>query len=138
MPRTLVGKPISILAAAATLFAAAAALVAVFAAGPAAGQTPNLRPICNNFYFNPPSNAGQSVIAPAHQFAADPDVTPIKLVSAFASGGLGTVKISGNDLVFTRTSSSPGATTIYWTISDGTLQAQCQASASAFPPPPNG
>ena len=75
---------------------------------------------------------------PTHQFAADPDVTPVKLVSEFGGTNLGTVAISGNDLLFTLTKATPGTTTIFWTISDGTLSAQCTATASNAQPPPGG
>ncbi len=137
MFRTSLPKPIIVAAAAA---AAAVAIIAASALiGPAAGATADLRPICNNLGFNLPSSVGGTVTIPVHTVAADPDVTPVKLVSVFNGGSaIGTVAISGNDLVFTLTSSTPGTVTLYWTISDGTLTAQCQSYASNVPPPNNG
>jgi hypothetical protein len=73
--------------------------------------TANLRPICNNLYFNPPAEVGGKVIIPVHEFAADPDVTPVQLVSVFGGAPIGTAAISGNDVVFTLTSSTPGRPT---------------------------
>jgi hypothetical protein len=119
------------------LAAAAAALLAVVAR-PASGQSADIRPICNNVGFTIPAGVGQKVTIPTHQFAADPDVTPVKLVSVFGGSNLGTVAIAGNDLVFTRTKAVTGTVTLFWTITDGTLSAQCQASASNLPPPPSG
>jgi hypothetical protein len=95
--------------------------------GSASGtQAADLRPICNNLGFNLPTSAGQSVTIPTHSVAADPDVTPVKLISVFGGSNLGTVAISVNDLVFTRTNPSPGSVTLYWTISDGTLTARAK------------
>jgi hypothetical protein len=134
---TTLAKPISLVAAAAGV-AAAGMLIASALVGQAAGATANLRPICNSLYFNPPAAVGGKVTIPVHEFAADPDVTPVKLVSVFGGSPIGTAAISGNDLVFTLTSSTPGETYLYWTISDGSLTAQCVAYGSNAPPPDNG
>jgi hypothetical protein len=48
------------------------------------------------------------------------------------------VAISGNDLVFTLTSATPGTVDLYWTVSDGSLNAQCLVDGSNEPPPDNG
>lgn len=113
-------------------------VVMVVRPGSAAGQSSDIRPICNSLFFNIPPAVGQRVLIPTHQFAADPDVTPVKLVSVFGGSNLGSVAISGNDVLFTRTSGSTGTATIFWTISDGTLSAQCTATGSNAPPPPGG
>jgi hypothetical protein len=116
-------------------------IVAIAAAvhpGRATGQTADIRPICNSIYFNVPTTVGQRVLIPTHAFAADPDITPIKLVSIFGGTNLGTPRISGNDILFTRTNANTGTTTIFWTVSDGTLTAQCTASGTNAPPPPGG
>jgi hypothetical protein len=106
--------------------------------GRAAGQTADVRPICNSIHFNIPTTVGQQVLIPTHAFAADPDVTPIKLVSIFGGTNLGTPRISGNDVLFKRTNTNTGTATIFWTISDGTLTAQCTATGTNAPPPPGG
>ena len=106
--------------------------------GSAAGQSSDTRPICNSLFFNIPPTVGQRVLIPTHEFAADPDVTPVKLVSVFGGSNLGSVAISGNDVLFTRTKATTGTATIFWTISDGTLSAQCTATGSNAPPPPGG
>jgi hypothetical protein len=136
LSRTL-AKPISLVAAAAGI-AAAGTLIVSALVGQAAGATANLRPICNSLSFNPPAAVGGKVTIPVHEVAADPDVTPVTLVSVFGGAPIGTATISGNDLVFTLTSSTPGETYIYWTISDGSLTAQCVSYGSNAPPPENG
>jgi len=40
--------------------------------------------------------------------------------------------------VFTRTSPDPGTVYLSWTVSDGSLSAQCASDASDVPPPDNG
>jgi hypothetical protein len=133
--------------AAATGLAAAAAAAVLTAANDAGAATPNLRPICNNLNFNLPASVGGSVSVPVGQFAADPDLDPIRLVSVFNAGNnIGTVAISDTGasgpgtaaLTFTLTSSAPGTVDLLWTVSDGSLQAQCGSFASNVPPPPNG
>jgi hypothetical protein len=117
------------------------------AGGDARAATANLRPICNNTYFNLPTSVGGSVSIPVGQVAADPNLDSIRLVSVFNGGSnIGTVAISNSGasgpgtaaLSFKLTSSTPGSVFLYWTISDGSLDAQCQASASNVPPPPGG
>ncbi len=134
---TVLGKRIPLVAATAGV-AVAGVLVVIAVVGPAAGGTANIRPICNSLYFNPPAGVGGKVTVPVHEFAADPDVTPVKLVSVFGGAPLGTAAISGNDLVFTLTSSTPGEAYLYWTVSDGSLNAQCVAWTSNAPPLDNG
>lgn len=126
--------------AAAVSVAVGAALAVGIIGGPVGAATQDLRPICNNLNFNLPTAAGTSVTIPVNQFAADPDVTPVRLVSVFpTSTPLGTVAISGDVLVFTLTSSATGSVDLYWTVSDSAgLTAQCQALASNVPPPDNG
>lgn len=120
----------------------------VVAAGGADAAGVNRRPVCNSTYFNVPTPVGASVSVPVLDFAADPDLTPVRLVSVFDVGWprLGTVVISdsgtpgvpGDDvLVFTRTE-NVGTASLYWTVSDGSLSAQCSAYASNVPPPDNG
>ena len=114
--------------------------------GDAGAATANLRPICNNLNFGWPAAAGGSVVIPVGQFAADPDLDRITLVSVFSGGpSPGTVTISNTGasgpgtaaLTFTA-SSATGSVVLYWTVSDGSLTAQCQADASNVPPPDNG
>ena len=133
--RTRVARSVLVTATALALIVVLATVV-----GPslAAGQSSDTRPICNSLNFNIPSAVGQRVLIPTHQFAADPDVTPVRLASVFGGSNLGRVTISGNDVLFTRTNSSTGTATIFWTISDGTLSAQCTATGSNAPPPPGG
>jgi len=51
----------------------------------------------------------------------------------------GTPTVPNDDvLVFTRTSPDPGTVYLYWTVSDGSLSAQCVSDASDVPPPDNG
>lgn len=120
----------------------------VVAAGGADAAGVNRRPVCNSTYFNVPTPVGASVNVRVLDFAADPDLTPVRLVSVFDVGWprLGTVVISdsgtpgvpGDDvLVFTRTENT-GTASLYWTVSDGSLSAQCSAYASNVPPPENG
>ncbi len=133
---------------AATTGLVVAAAAAVLAAGGGAGAaTTNLRPICNERDFSLPTSVGESVTIPVGQFAADPDLDPIRLVSVFNAGeNIGTVAISNTGasgpgtaaLTFTLTSSAPGTVDLLWTVSDGSLQAQCGSYASNVPPPPNG
>ncbi len=124
-----------------------AAAVAVLSGGGAGAATANLRPICNERDFSLPASVGGSVSIPVGQFAADPDLDPIRLVSVFNAGNnIGTVAISNTGasgpgtaaLTFTLTSSAPGTVDLLWTVSDGSLQAQCGSFASNVPPPPNG
>jgi hypothetical protein len=125
---------------------AVVAVAAVLAAGGAAGAAAaNLRPICNNLNFNLPTSVGGSVSIPVGQFAADPDLDPITLVSVFNGGNnIGTVTISNTGasgpgtaaLKFTLTGSQTGSVFLYWTVSDGSLEAQCSADASSVPPGP--
>jgi hypothetical protein len=131
--------------------AAVAGLVAVTAAavltagGEAGAATPNLRPICNELDFAMPA-AGGSVLIPVGQAAADPDLDPVRLVSVSGGGNAGTVAIANTGasgpgtaaIVFTLTSSTPVTVSLYWTVSDGSLQAQCGSFASNVPPPDNG
>src|SRR6266511_3900635 len=113
-------KRISIVAAAAGL-GAVGILAANAVAGQARGTTANLRPICNNNVFNMPASLGETVTISIRAFAADPDVTPVKLVAAANYGAqIGTVRVAGDhELEFTLTSSTPGTVNLYWTISDG-------------------
>jgi hypothetical protein len=134
---TRLAKRMSISAAAAGVVAAGG-LAASAGVGGAAHTTANLRPLCDTVYFNPPATVGGKVIIPVHEFAADPDVTPVQLVSVFGGAPLGTARISGNDVEFTLTSSTPGETYVYWTFSDGSLTAQCTAYGSNAEPPDNG
>jgi hypothetical protein len=139
-------KRVSVLAAAVAV-AVAGVLAAVDLSGPAAAAPANRRPICNNLGFNLPPLGG-SVRIPVLDVSADPDLTPVRLVSVFNGGSpIGTVTISDNGtptvpgddvLVFTLTSATPGTVVLYWTISDGSLTAQCQSYASNEPPPDNG
>jgi hypothetical protein len=124
-----------------------AATVAVLtAAGNAGAATANLGPICNDLAFNLPTSGHGSVSIPVGQAAADPDLDPIRLVSVFGGSNLGTVVISNTGasgpgtaaLKFTLTSSTPGTVDLFWTVSDGSLTAQCVSRASNVPPPPNG
>jgi hypothetical protein len=137
MLKTTQAKRLSIVAAAAGVVAAGA-LAASALVGAAAGSTANLRPICNNLWFNPPGQVGESVIVPVHTVVADPDVEPVQLVSLFGGAPLGTARIVGNDFEFTLTSSEPGETRIYWTFSDGALTVQCSSGTSNAPDPDNG
>ncbi len=141
MFKTTLAKRISIVAAAAGLAAARIPLASAVA-GRATEATANVRPICNDLIFNLPGGVGDTVTIPVHEFAADPDVEPVKLVAVFAvfnsATKIGTAKISGNDLVFTLTSSTPGTVYLYWTISDGSLSAQCVAWGTNELPPDNG
>ncbi len=114
----------------------AAALVAAGAAS-APAATPNRAPICNQIGFNIPSSVGASVPIPALDVAADPDRTPVTLNSVFGGAPVGSVVISDGQLVFTRTGTTSMSVYLYWTVTDGTLQAQCQAIGWA-PPPNNG
>jgi hypothetical protein len=118
---------------------AATGILASSAAGGKAASTANIRPICNGIFFNMPPGVGQSVTIPVHTVAADPDVTPVQLVAVANYGDpIGTAQISGNDLVFTLTSSTPGTVYLYWTISDGELTAQCTSTGSNEEAPDNG
>ena len=131
-------------AVAAGLVAAAAAAV-LTAANAAGAATPNLGPICNEFDFAMPA-VGQSVTIPVGQRAADPDLDPIRLVSVFGGSNLGTVVIADNGapgpgtaaIRFTLLTSTPVTVSLYWTVSDGSLEIQCGSFASNVPPPDNG
>ena len=132
---------------AATGLVVVAAAVVLATGGDAGATTANLRPICNNMNFNLPTAVGGSVVIPVGQFAADPDLDPITPVSVFNGGSnIGTVAISNTGasgpgtaaLTFKLTSSATGSVALYWTVSDGSLTAQCQADASNVPPPNNG
>jgi hypothetical protein len=138
MSKTTLGKRISIVAGAAGVVAASVLVGSAVVGGAAVGATENLRPICNTTGFNPPAAVGGKVIIPVHKVAADPDVEPVQLVSLFGGAPIGTARISGNDIEFTLTSDEPGETWIYWTISDGSLTAQCTAYGSNAPLPENG
>jgi hypothetical protein len=120
--------------------AAAGLLAATAVGGPAAGATANFRPLCDTVWFPMPARVGETVTISIRAFAADPDLTPVKLVSAFNAGApIGTVRIAGDhELEFTLTSDTPGTVYLYWTVSDGSLTAQCSATGSNEPPPDNG
>jgi hypothetical protein len=133
--------------AVAAVAVAAAGLVAADLGDAAQASTPNRPPICNNLDFTLPNAVGAKVTIQVMDVAADPDLTPVRLVSVVNVSNIGTVAISDNGtptvpgddtLVFTLTSSTPGTVTLYWTISDGSLKAQCAAYASNVPPPDNG
>jgi hypothetical protein len=125
--------------AALSAVAAAGILTASSAAGRPAASTANIRPICNGIYFNMPAGVGQSVTIPTHTVMADPDVTAVELIAVANYGAqIGTAQISGNDIVFTLTSSTPGTVYLYWTISDGALTAQCTSVGTNEEPPDNG
>lgn len=130
--------------AAATGLVVAAAAAGLTASSEAGAATPNLRPICNNLNFGLPGSVGQSVSIPVGQFAADPDLDPIRLVSVFNGGNnIGTVAISNTGasgpgtaaLRFTLTSTAPGTVELNWTVSDGSLENGCVAFASNVPGP---
>jgi hypothetical protein len=138
MSRTTLSKRTAILAV--TAFLTAGLVAATAAGGPATGADANLRPICNGVFFNMPGGVGQSVTISIRPYAADPDLTPVRLVSVFNAGApIGTVRIVGDhQLEFTLTSSTPGTVYLYWTVSDGSLTAQCSATGSNEEPPENG
>jgi hypothetical protein len=138
MSRTTLSKRTAILAV--TAFLAAGLVAATAAGGPKNGADANLRPICNGVFFNMPGGVGQSVTISIRPYAADPDLTPVRLVSAFNGGApIGTVRVAGDhELEFTLTSSEPGTVYLYWTVSDGSLTAQCSATGSNEEPPENG
>jgi hypothetical protein len=139
MFRTILTKRASILVLAASL--PAAAVLAGSAFGGPAGATANLRPICNGVFFNMPGRVGDTVTISIRALAADPDLTPVRLVSAANFGApIGTVRIAGDhELEFTLTSSTPGTVYLYWTVSDGSLSSwQCSATGSNEEPPENG
>jgi hypothetical protein len=138
MFRMIPTKHTSILALASSL--AAAAVLAAAALGGAAGATANLRPICNGVFFNMPGGVGETVTISIRPYAADPDLTPVKLVSVFNGGAeIGTARVAGDhELEFTLTSSTPGTVYLYWTVTDGSLTAQCNATGSNEEPPENG
>jgi hypothetical protein len=147
MLRTNMVKGISVLAA--SLVVTVVGVLAVASvSGPVAAATANRRPVCNSLGFNLPTTVGTKVVIPVTDVAADPDLTPVHLVSVFNGGSaIGTVSISDNGtptifnddvLVFTLTSTTPGTVVLYWTVSDGSLSAQCQSYASNVPPPDNG
>lgn len=105
------------------------------AAGGAEAAGVNRRPVCNSRNFNLPTAVGGQVTIPVLDHAADPDVTPVRLVSVSDRGWprLGTVVISDNGtphvpnddvLVFTRTENI-GTASLYWGVSN-------------VPPPENG
>ena len=136
---TTLTKRVAILASAA--FLAVAGIVAAAAAGGrAADATTNLRPICNGVFFNMPAQVGDTVTISIRPYAADPDLTPVTLVSAFNAGApIGTVRIAGqHELEFTLTSSTRGTVYLRWTVSDGSLTAQCLSTGSNEEPPDNG
>ncbi|MCI0689917.1 MAG: hypothetical protein L0Y54_22165 [Sporichthyaceae bacterium] len=130
----------------ATALLATTALVAGSVTNGALAAGTNRRTICNGTYANVPP-LGQSVTIPVTDFAADPDLTPISLVSVFGGGQLGTVVIPNNGtpsipnddvLVFTRTTNAEVLVFIYWTVSDGALTAQCSVAIDNSIPPDNG
>jgi hypothetical protein len=88
-----------------------------------------------------PARVGEKVTNSIRAFAADPDLTPVRLVSAANYGApIGTVRIAGDhELEFTLTSSTPGTVYLYWTVSDGSLSStECAAWGSNEEPPGNG
>jgi hypothetical protein len=139
MSSTTLRKRSSIRFAAACL-AAVGIIAAVAADGPAKGATANLRPICNGVFFNMPAQVGDTVTISIRPYAADPDLTSVTLVSVFNAGApIGTVRIAGqHELEFTLTSSTRGTVHLYWTVSDGSLTAQCLSTGSNEEPPDNG
>lgn len=46
--------------------------------------------------------------------------------------------VGDQELEFTLTSSTRGTVYLYWTVSDGSLTAQCLVDGSNEPPPDNG
>ncbi|MFY1636779.1 hypothetical protein ACN27F_26470 [Solwaraspora sp. WMMB335] len=129
-------------AAATVVGLAAVSLTAASSAG-ATTSADNRRPVCKSIGFNLPTTVGGTVTIPVTDYAADPDLTPISLVGVFGGAPLGSVAISDsgtsattNDdvLIFTRTSGSRGSAHLYWTVSDGSLDAQCTASGYDLPP----
>ncbi len=104
------------------------------------GATDNLRPICNDFIFNMPGRVDESVTISIRPYAADPDLTPVRLVSAANYGAqIGTVRVAGDhELEFTLKTSTPGTVWLYWTISDGSLTTHCFVYGSNEEPPDNG
>jgi hypothetical protein len=131
-------SPLAALAA----VAAAGILTASSDAGPPKASTANIRPICVDRGFNLPGRIGEKVTIPVHEYGADPDVTPVQLVDVDVihyGPELGTAEISGNDIVFTRTTSNRGTVYVYWTISDGSLTSiPCFVYASNEEPPEGG
>jgi len=136
MGTTSFGKRIAVVVASVVL-TIAGVVVAGGLTGPATAATVNRRPICNSIYFNLP-NAGGSVVIPVLDFAADPDLTPVRVVSVSGQSGIGTVTITGSGLLFTLTANFPVTVWLNWTISDGALTATCSASATNEQPPENG
>jgi hypothetical protein len=138
MPRFTPAR-VAVLAAAAGLLG-----VAVIAAtATASASSVNRRPVCNDIGFNLPAPIGSQVQIPVTDVAADPDLTPVELVSVFGGAPAGTAVISDNGtpsipnddvIVFTRTSTSTLPVYVYWTVSDGELEAQCQAMGGHLPP----
>jgi len=146
MLTTTLVKQVSAVAASAAV-TVAGVLAATSLGGSASAATPNRRPICNGLGFNLPAVGGKVTI-PVTDVAADPDLTPVRLVSVVDYGSpIGTATISDNGtptilnddvLVFTLTSATPGTVYLYWTVSDGSLSAQCLSDATNEPPPENG
>ena len=129
------------------LIAAVLVATAFLATGGATGVAnaagPNRRPICNHTFANVPPLGGKVTIR-VTDYAADPDLTPVSLVAVSGGAPLGTTVISNNGtptipnddvLVFTRTTNAEVQVYIYWTVSDGTLNAQCYALIDNSPPP---
>lgn len=115
--------------------------------GTAGATTANRRPICNDLGFNLPPTVGGRVTIPVTDVAADPDLRPIRLVSVFGGAPVGSAVISDNGtptitnddvLRFRRTNAAPGTVYLYWTVSDGSLSAQCVSTATDVPPEDNG
>jgi hypothetical protein len=107
---------------------------AVVVASSSDATTINRRPICNDIGFNQPTTVGGTVTIPVLDVAADPDLTPVRLVEVFGGAPVGSALISNNALVFTRTTTTRTSVYLYWTVSDGALTAQCVASAFDRPP----
>jgi hypothetical protein len=140
MPRFTLALRLSAIAAAAGLTAGG---IAVAGSTDAAATLPNRRPVCNDIGFNIPTTVGARVRVPVTDVAADPDLTAVRLTSVFGGAPVGSAVISSNGtptipnddvLVFTRTSTTRLSVYLYWTVSDGSLDAQCLAIGSDQPP----
>jgi hypothetical protein len=130
-------KPIKF--AVVTLLAAVAGAAGGLA-GSASAATPNRRPICNNVDFTMPvGGGGGKVFIPVLDFAADPDVTPVRLISVLDIGThMGTATIVPGGILYTLTNPTVGIVDLEWTVTDGSLQASCDALMFNEPPVDNG
>ncbi len=80
---------------------------------------PNRAPLANPDTASTPSNTAKSIAVLAND--SDPDGNTLSVISIVGSVSGGTATVSGNNIIFTPTTTFKGVSNFYYRVSDGSL-----------------